>query len=304
MLTQAPVAAVAAQPRLAVVLYGKIGNEVQRALDGGRPSAGTIGLSAITMQETLLQPLAQSFRIDVFGHAWSAGGHEALITGLWKPVRSRFEKDRSGEFERSCNHRSRAIRSYPNSCGRTMSQLLGIQRAIHLKAEHEASHGFNYSAVFVSRWDVVWWSNKAAGTIADLAASLAARPRFWLADTCATENSNRILRSDRVEVRLEAGYAEQVCGVARPRGADVTVPTLSRRCVRHRACEADLTTRARGLFVMDMWFLTSSMLADDFATAVESFDHYRGTIEREFLSAGALNRSIRLDPGRSRPHNW
>lgn len=280
-----------AKPRLAVVLYGKIGNEVKRAKDGGRPSAGTIGLSAITAQEVLLRPLAGLFRIDVFGHCWSAGGSAALITELWKPVRSRFEDDRSSKFEQQCNARSRVIHSFPGSCGRTISQLLGMQRAIHLKAEYERSHGFRYSAVFVSRWDLVWLSEKAAGIMAGLATSLARSPRFWLADSCATENTGRFLRSDRIQVHLEATYAAQVCGIARAR-AEVMVPTLSRRCVLHRACEADLTPHSRDFFVMDMWFLTSSTLADEFATAVESFDHYRGIIESEFLTPRALNKSM------------
>ena len=222
-----------AKPRLAVVLYGKIGNEVKRAKDGGRPSAGTIGLSAITTQEVLLRPLARLFRIDVFGHSWSAGDSAALITELWKPVRSSFEDDRSRLFERQCNARSRVIRSFPGSCGRTISQLLGMQRAIHLKAEYERSHGFRYSAVFVSRWDLVWLSEKAAGIMADLATSLARSPRFWLADSCATENINRARGSDRVQMHLEATYVAQVCGVARARAEvrashEVTVPTLSR----------------------------------------------------------------------------
>ena len=290
-----------AKPRLAVVLYGKIGNEVKRAKDGGSPSAGTIGLSAITTQEVLLQPLAGSFHIDVFGHSWSAGGHAALITELWKPVRSRFEDDRSSKFERVCNNRSRVIHSFPNSCGRTISQLLGMQRAIHLKAEYEASHGFRYSAVFVSRWDLVWLSEKAAGIMADLATSLAESPRFWLADSCATENTHSLRdrghgNTEKIQMHVESTYATQVCGVARTR-AEVTVPTLSRRCMLHRTCQADLTPRARDFFVMDMWFLTSSMLADEFATAVESFDHYRGIVESEFLSADALNRSMRTYPG-------
>ena len=97
-------------------------------------------------------------------------------------------------------------------------------------------------------------------------------------------------------MHVESTYATQVCGVARTR-AEVTVPTLSRRCMLHRTCQADLTPRARDFFVMDMWFLTSSMLADEFATAVESFDHYRGIVESEFLSADALNRSMRTYPG-------
>ena len=285
-----------AKPRLAVVLYGKIGNEVKRAKDGGRPSAGTIGLSAITTQEVLLHPLARTFRIDVFGHSWSVGGHAALMTELWKPVRSRFEEDRSSEFERRCNNRTQVVRFFPNSCGRTVSQLLGMQRAIHLKAEYESGHGFRYSAVFVSRWDLVWLSEKAAGIIGDLATSLAERPRFWLADSCATENTNRMLRSEKIQMDVESNYAAQVCGVARTR-AEVTVPTHARRCVIHRACAADLTPHARDFFVMDMWFLTSSTLADEFATAVESFDHYRGVVESEFLSPRALNRSMRTYPG-------
>ena len=294
-----------AKPRLAVVLYGKIGNEVKRAKDGGRPSAGTIGLSAITTQEVLLRPLARLFRIDVFGHSWSAGDSAALITELWKPVRSRFEDDRSKLFERQCNARSRVIRSFPGSCGRTISQLLGMQRAIHLKAEYERSHGFGYSAVFVSRWDLVWLSEKAAGIMADLATSLARSPRFWLADSCATENTNRARRSDRVQMQIEATYVAQVCGVARARAEvrashEVTVPTLSRRCVLHRACEFDLTPHSRDFFVMDMWFLTSSTLADEFATAVDSFDHYRGIIESEFLTPLALNKST----GTSYPGHW
>ena len=39
---------------------------------------------------------------------------------------------------------------------RTASHLLGMQRAIQLKASHEKAHGMTYDVIMVSRWDVIW----------------------------------------------------------------------------------------------------------------------------------------------------
>ena len=77
------------------------------------------------------------------------------------------EPDRSRELENACRARlqRQKLLTYPNSCGRTMSQLLGTTRAMRLKAAHEQRHGFTYAAVVFSRWDVLWLSPTLADAL-------------------------------------------------------------------------------------------------------------------------------------------
>ena len=58
---------------------------------------------------------------------------------------------------------------YPLSCGRTMSHLLGMHRAIQLKIKYEQQQGFQYCAVLVSRWDVLWMSAGVGSWLAEVA---------------------------------------------------------------------------------------------------------------------------------------
>tara|TARA_B110001452_G_scaffold41582_1_gene31858 strand:+ start:489 stop:2003 length:1515 start_codon:yes stop_codon:yes gene_type:complete len=294
------------KPRLAVVLHGKIGNERQRAKDGGLPSPGTIGLSAITAWQVLLEPLSARFDIDRFGHCWSPRHLAPLLSEVWNLTASHFETDRSASFESACNPAKKMVqrcaggscetvsepqmRSFPGSCGRTMSQLLGMQRAIRLKARYEAAHGFRYDAVFVSRWDVVWWSSAAAKVLGDAAASQALQPRVWLQDMCAQERKRR--------QGADQQYMQEVCGTARQ--IHTLVPPSATSCADFRGCFFDLSPIARGFFVYDMWFLSSSALADDFATAYDSFATDQDTIKSEFWNAIGRNMSLGSYAGRWR----
>ena len=90
------------QRRLAIVLHGKVANENIRAKDGGAPSPGTIFLGAVTTWDALLRPLSVDFDVDVFGHCWSPGPLQALLTEMWRPVKSLFEPDQSAAFDREC----------------------------------------------------------------------------------------------------------------------------------------------------------------------------------------------------------
>ena len=120
-----------------------------------------------------------------------------------------------------------------------------MQRAIRLKAEHEATHGFRYDAVLVSRWDLVWWSRWAAAVLGDAARSQALRPAVWLPDMCASESIPPATN--------ESSFMGAVCGTAerdRHRLRVTSTPSAA-RCTRYRACQWDLSATARGYYVYE-----------------------------------------------------
>ena len=257
--------------------------------------------------DVLLRPLATRFQIDRFGHCWSPRHLAPLLSEMWNLTLSLFEPDNSAVFEKACNPAERTVqrcsggacsqperqmRSFPGSCGRTMSQLLGMQRAIRLKAQ--------YDAVFMSRWGVVWWSSAAARVLGDAAASQALRPRVWLQDMCAPE---RIHHSERRRQAGDQRYMEEVCGIAsgpsRPQIHTRVAPSAT-SCVDFRGCFFDMAPIARGFFVYDMWFLSSSALSDEFATAYDSFAADQQTIKAEFWTALGRNWSRGSYAGRWR----
>ena len=85
----------------------------------------------------VLQPAQQAFaRVDVFGHSWTPSVG-ALLDALYQPRASRHEEPpESAALRSSCGS---SWHKHPLDCERTRSQLLGMRRAIALKARAEAS---------------------------------------------------------------------------------------------------------------------------------------------------------------------
>ena len=279
------------QQKLAIVLYGKIGNEIQRTFTPyAKASSGVLGLAYNAMRETILEPAAPHFKaIDIFGHSWSPEAKD-LIEAMYKPTATSFEADMMSKFDLACRRKahSRELGGpgffYPISCGRTMSHMLGMQRAIALKAAHERAQGFEYRAVLVSRWDVLWQSSKVGTWLVDVA-SRAPLDKLWMPDNCGEEaHGSRDIES------AETAYKARVCGVddktVVKRSAPTKVSTGAASCGKaNRGCDWDMRPGTRGLFLVDWWFLSSSALADGFGRAWDGFENATATVKNELVSA-------------------
>ena len=255
----------ATRPSLAIVLHGRMGGLASlmqgapprplRTFDGALPSLASAALCAASLELHVIAPNRQRYDVDVVGHSWSPEIGAAL-DGLFSPRRSVHERGIPvGGFR--CPNTSFA----PSYCHRTLSHLLGITRAMRLKAAVERERGVRYDAVFLSRWDVLWHTPLL---------QLGARLPGWHA---SHERRRRTVWLPRICVPVEPGgqlgmaLRSGICGG----GASAWLATQSAaECApAARACQGDMTTEARQLYVMDWWLLFgASADADLFAEGV------------------------------------
>ena len=125
---------------------------------------------------------------------------------------------------------------------RTYSQLLGVRRALLLRATEERARGIAYDAVLLSRWDVLWQRPLLP---AELWLATRAAGAVYLPHQCAARWPSRgAVRPDADEggdLRRHRLRLARVVGGARCRAQD------------QRACQGDLTAAAReilGLVVL------------------------------------------------------
>ena len=256
--------------RVALVLAGKIGSLTQRTLyHFVKAAPSVVALGALTWSEHVINPLkSHGIAVDVFGHAWSPEA-EPFVREFWRPTAFVAEPDRSRELENACRARlqRQKLLTYPNSCGRTMSQLLGTTRAMRLKAAHEQRHGFTYAAVVFSRWDVLWLSPTLAELLAARLAA-GALDRFWMPDMCVPEEPHAWPESLE---RADRNFKYEACGGGKPQPS--LVPPPAARCgASSRQCYADQQPGARGFFLLDWWLVGPSNLMDGFGEMGDRFD--------------------------------
>ena len=166
--------------RAALCLHGKMGSIDRgqgwtRAVDGAPP---TIDVNVISFAGTvrhIFEANRATHTFDVFGHSWSPEVG-AAVDALYEPKRSAHEREAIMRNRNLCRDIGERLRQLTlsgalgtaqfmhfggvgrgaNSCERTASHLLGMQRTIQLKAVEERTGGFVYDVVIVSRWDVLW----------------------------------------------------------------------------------------------------------------------------------------------------
>ena len=270
--------------RAAIVLHGKLGSIDRgqgwtRAVDGAAP---TVDL-AVSCYASIVRHLVEANRdeatVDLFGHSWSpevgavldalflprASAHEAeprdrnrqLCFSVSKMLRERTSTGTPGAYGAQFAHYA-AVGRGANSCERTANHLLGMQRAIALKARYERERGYRYDIVVVSRWDVLW-SRPLRLAQLDLSAHAFTVPTF-----CT--HARGVDHKSELE-RGVAAFRRAVCGGDASVGQ---VPTASTAChPSHRPCAPDLSARARELYLLDWWFASDSAAADAFGAVAE-----------------------------------
>ena len=194
-----PASPAARRPNMAlvVVLHGRMGGlgslmvgappRAQRSVEGAQPSVSSAALCAASLERHVLAPNRHRFDIDVVGHSWSPE-IGATLDGLYAPVRSMHERGLP-----QTNFRCPNASFAPHYCHRTVSHLLGITRAMRLKAEEEAARRRTYDLVFLSRWDILWQARMHEATLAPPVGW--APPRASNPALCARARSRRYSRS-------------------------------------------------------------------------------------------------------------
>ena len=187
--------------------------------------------------------------VDVFGHSWSPEIGPAL-DALYEPKGAKHERDESVRNRKLCmeigiklRQLTAALGTAPythygpvgrgaNSCERTANHLLGMQRAIALKANHERAHGFTYDLVMVARWDVLW-SRPLLFHRLDLSGHSFSLPTY-----CTHER--HVDHKSSYEMGVNA-VRKATCGGSHAPGQ---VPTAAVTChPQHRPCSPDLSVR-------------------------------------------------------------
>jgi hypothetical protein len=278
-------AAVAASGKLraALVLHGKLGGIDRgqgwtRAVDGAEPTIDLAVICYAGATRHIVEANRAEAAIDIFGHSWSPEIGQAL-DALWQPRASVHEAEPRARNRQLCltvgkmlhdaTSDGSGVHGAPfagfggvgrgaNSCERTANHLLGIQRAIQLKAKHEGRHGFKYDVVLVSRWDVLW-SRPLILSRLDLSQHAFTVPTF-----CT--HARGVDRQSDVEKQLSA-FRKLACGGESSAGQ---LPTAATAChPSHRPCQPDLSPRAREFYLLDWWFASDSTAADDFGTVAD-----------------------------------
>jgi hypothetical protein len=265
------------------VLHGKLGGIDRgqgwtRAVDGAEPTIDLAVICYAGATRHIVEANRAEAAIDIFGHSWSPEIGQAL-DALWQPRASVHEAEPRARNRQLCltvgkmlhdaTSDGSGVHGAPfagfggvgrgaNSCERTANHLLGIQRAIQLKAKHEGRHGFKYDVVLVSRWDVLW-SRPLILSRLDLSQHAFTVPTF-----CT--HARGVDRQSDVEKQLSA-FRKLACGGESSAGQ---LPTAATAChPSHRPCQPDLSPRAREFYLLDWWFASDSTAADDFGTVAD-----------------------------------
>ena len=266
--------------RAALCFHGKLGSIDRgqgwtRAVDGAPPTIDVNVFTYAGFARHLVAANSDAYTIDVYGHSWSPEVGPAL-DALYQPAGSSHQPEESNRNRQLCRQigeklkqLTAALGSSPwqrfgvvgrgaDSCERTASHLLGMQRAIRLKRAGERKGGFTYDVVMVSRWDVIW-SRPFLFSRVDTSANAFSLPTF-----CT--HASHVDHKAPLERSLHE-YRRAVCGGAHSAGQ---VPTAASNCnPSHRPCSGDLSTLARELYLLDWWFVSSSAAADGFALVAD-----------------------------------
>ena len=248
-----------------------------RSIEGARASPTMMALCASALQQHIVLPSRRrggGLRAEVVGHSWNPE-IGALLDGLFSPVRSAHEPVLTPHM--LLEHCPATLGLDARECMRTYSQLLGVRRALLLRATEERARGIAYDAVLLSRWDVLWqrpllpaelpgWATRAAGAV-------------YLPHQCAARWPSRGVPSGPTPMK------EAICGGT---GSGWRASQAARECRAQdqRACQGDLTAAAREILVLDWWVLGGAAELDAFGAMVEGFSALTDEMRRDILVRG------------------
>ena len=281
----------------ALVLHGKIGG-FDRGMGGARSidASSVAGLDLAVLcyanfVRHVLEPNRHAgLEMHVLAHSWSPEIGDAL-DALFKPRLSLHEPEANDRNRRVCDHiETRLHQTVPefrgffsgpgwglNACQRTASHLAGISRALALKRQAERRDGIVYTHVILSRWDVLW--NRPV-----LLAALPVAANVVVVPHSCTEASPLDKQAGASATAAWASHRAHVChGRGRHAEREVASEALTTTAAVEcdpgsRGCSHDLTSAARGVFVLDWWLVASSAAASAFAAIGEAAHYVNMTV--------------------------
>ncbi|KAL1525971.1 hypothetical protein AB1Y20_020797 [Prymnesium parvum] len=270
---------------VALVLHGKVGDLPRpgrappqlRAADDALPSPHLLAMCYASFLRHVLGPNAHHAALDVIGHSW---------TPLLGPLLDRLYARSLVASRHQPPPRRRGFRCAhaaidAATCHRTFCHLLGVSRALQLKAEVEERRARSYAAVILSRWDVLWRAPLRLPSLPGWAG--AGGGVFWLPRLCALLAPHATAATPpRQEQKRQ--WRSKACGGA---ASDFTASPQAAECAPSgwRGCHRDQTDEARRLLLLDFWLVTrDSAAADAFGGMAANFSSLSHTIVERFAS--------------------
>jgi len=141
--------------RVAYCLYGRSSGEVEKY--GGLPIGFKKGYESFRKHFFNVND-----DVDVFIHTWG-NNYEKEIKDFYKPVKSIFEKqivfDRPGFFSNFFYKNSKHLNKKPFYRQNTISRWYSTKKVVDLKKQYEKEMCFRYDCVFLTRFDVVFFTD-------------------------------------------------------------------------------------------------------------------------------------------------
>ena len=141
---------------MALVLFGKLdvvqSSRAQLSSPMDRVSEAVIRRSHHDWSQNLLRA-NEHVHFDIFIHTWSPDSRQ-LLTELWGGMLVSQAHEPARFADTSSQILAYQCQVKLINCGRAMSQLLSIDKALQLKREHELATGLLYPAVIVARHDI------------------------------------------------------------------------------------------------------------------------------------------------------
>ena len=254
------------------MVFGRVGTYSTRAgalRSGVRGDLSLWRACAHTAIEHVLNPWRVSGSpVDVFVQSWNPDMAKEM-DALWQPMAS-DHAEQNDSAAALCPIKMKL-------CERTMWALLGLKRALALRARHESAAGRSgaHATVLVMRHDVYWRSQlpplRADGQV-----------RLWLPFECQVNYCR-----DPTGSNTSSCYGRKI-----PDGASKAPDWLvlkhsqssyyGRRCdwMAMKANEKTLTFCSNTVLI-DWWFVTNATLADGIAETYDEFAEYSSLVQSE-----------------------
>ena len=261
----------------AVVLYGRVGTRAARAANmqlGQQADPLLWRATAETALEHVVAPWRRAGRVDIFVQSWNLDLAHSM-DAYWKPVASEHAEQNTSL---QCPLRLKL-------CERTMWALLGMKRALALRARWETSDAGMaappHTAVFVARHDVYWRSS-----LPPLRADQGVR--LWLSFDCQVNYCREGAQSapSTCDLRLERNATKAP--------SDWILLNHSKSAYFGVHCDAagdridSLPRICANTVLIDWWFVGDRALVDGFGETFDQFERYSHIVQSELrLSVAA-----------------
>ena len=257
----------------AVVFYGRVATRTTRAANlavGASADESMWRECAEAAYEFVVAPWRRAGHVDVFVQSWNVELAKRM-DAFWKPVASDHAQQ---------NTTLRCPIDGLKLCERTMWALLGMKRALALRARSARSH----AVVFVARHDV-YWRTALPPLLADDAV------RLWLPFDCQLAYCR-----DGPQSAPSACAGNRIARNATRPPSDWITLAHSKSRYYGQSCEVapgrPLPPLCSATVLIDWWFASDTAIADGFGATFDDFAAYSKLVKGQ------------LDLSTSAPHQY